>query len=319
MPEYILHYLNRDEQSGWAMKTEKGIFGFETKYADLSSFLKGSTDERRALRAGNGRALKPENLRFLSPVTHPCQILCQGQNYLEHIKEGGVRPEDKDFNLLFQKASSSLCAADAQIVRPANVQLLDYEIELGLVIGKDIRGPVQVTPETLHHYVAGIVIANDISARDVQIPQGQWYRGKSYRTFCPVGPYLALLNESEINRLSDLRLQLKVNGEIRQDALAGTMIYRPAETLTDLSGITDIFTGDLILTGTPAGVALKAPSPMAQRIAHLLFPEKKRMGLFVKKQLQRSQYLKNGDRINAAIFTEDRALDLGEQSNTVNG
>jgi 2-keto-4-pentenoate hydratase/2-oxohepta-3-ene-1,7-dioic acid hydratase in catechol pathway len=122
-----------------------------------------------------------------------------------------------------------------------------------------------------------------------------------------------------MSRLADLRLQLKVNGEIRQDALAGTMIYRPAETLTDLSGITDIFTGDLILTGTPAGVALKAPSPMAQRIAHLLFPEKKRMGLFVKKQLQRSQYLKNGDRISAAIFTEDRALDLGEQSNTVNG
>src|SRR5690606_13992521 len=92
------------------------------------------------------------------------------------------------FNMIFGKANSSLTSAYDTVVSPEHVKLLDYEIELGLVIGKDITEETAVTDDNLHEYLAGLVVANDISARDVQLVQGQWLKGKSYRTFCPTGP-----------------------------------------------------------------------------------------------------------------------------------
>ena len=100
--------------------------------------------------------------------------------------------------MIFSKADSSLCGAYTEIIRPAHVQLLDYEIELGLVIGTEITEPVEVTDENLHQFVAGLVIFNDVSARDVQLLQGQWLKGKSYRTFGPTGPYFYLLDQDEM-------------------------------------------------------------------------------------------------------------------------
>ena len=94
------------------------------------------------------------------------------------------------------------------------MELLDYEIELGLVIGKEISESQVITEENLHEYVAGLVIANDVSARDVQLSQTQWYKGKSYRTFCPVGPYLYLLEKEDIPLINDLELKLWVNDEL---------------------------------------------------------------------------------------------------------
>src|SRR5699024_11175908 len=120
-----------------------------------------------------------------SPVTKPSTITCQGANYSSHRQESGMTAERPEFNLIFGKAESSLCGYDADVIRPKGVKLLDYEIELGLVIKNEINQPVEVTEENLHQYVAGFVIMNDISARDVQLPEGQWLRGKSYRTFAP--------------------------------------------------------------------------------------------------------------------------------------
>ena len=118
------------------------------------------------------------------------RIFCQGANYRAHMRESGMDP-DRAFNMLFTKSTASLTGPDDDIVRPAHVRLLDYEVELGIVLGKAITGPVTVTEENLAEYVGAFVLANDVSARDVQLPQGQWYKGKSYPRSAPSVPTCA--------------------------------------------------------------------------------------------------------------------------------
>jgi 2,4-didehydro-3-deoxy-L-rhamnonate hydrolase len=258
--------------------------------------------------------IDPAAVTVLHPVPQ-ARIHCQGANYRAHIIESGMDP-DRAFNMLFTKSTASLTGPDDDIVTPPHVKLLDYEIELGIVIGRAITGPVTVTEDTLADYVGAFVLANDVSARDVQLPQGQWYKGKSYRTFCPVGPYLCVPDEGEVARWRELRLTLSVNGQPRQDSLAGDVVFTPAATLTELSQLENLEPGDLLLTGTPGGVALQPPKALAQRISGLL-PEAKKWELFVKGQARSSAYLKPGDQVTAAIRTADGALDLGTQQNTV--
>jgi 2-keto-4-pentenoate hydratase/2-oxohepta-3-ene-1,7-dioic acid hydratase in catechol pathway len=168
----------------------------------------------------------------------------------------------------------------------------------------------------LHEYIAGIVIVNDISARDIQIPQTQFYKGKSYRTFGPVGPILCLLEEADMPYLKKLNLTLRVNKEIRQNDNTANLVFGPAETLTELSAIQNLMAGDLIATGTPAGCALSVPSPLKQRIAGLL-PEKKKWEMFMRVQANRQQYLRHGDFIESTIFSDDGKIQLGTQQNIV--
>ena len=253
-------------------------------------------------------------VKVLYPVPQ-ARVYCQGANYRSHMVESGMDP-DRAFNMLFTKSTASLTGPDDDIVTPPQVKLLDYEVELGIVIGKPITGPVTVTDANLADYVGAFVLANDVSARDVQLPQGQWYKGKSYRSFCPVGPYLCIPDPDEVSRWPELRLTLSVNGQPRQDSLAGDMVFQPAATLTEFSQLEDFQVGDLLLTGTPGGVALQPPKAVAQRIVGLL-PEAKKWQLFLRGQAKSSGYLKPGDRITASIRTADGALDLGTQHNTV--
>ena len=118
---------------------------------------------------GSAETISLNEVTILSPVTTPARIVCQGANYSSHRAESGLEAKKPPFNLIFSKADSSLCGAYTEIIRPAHVQLLDYEIELGLVIGSEITEPVEVTEENLHQFVAGLVIFNDVSARDVQL------------------------------------------------------------------------------------------------------------------------------------------------------
>ena len=253
-------------------------------------------------------------LRLLNPVPD-ARIFCQGANYRAHMTESGMDP-DRAFNMLFTKSTASLTGPDDDIVRPSHVRLLDYEVELGIVLGKAITGPVTVTEEDLADHVGAFVLANDVSARDVQLPQGQWFKGKSYPTFCPVGPYLSIPDPDEVARWRELRLTLSVNGTVRQDGLAGDMVFGPAATLTELSGLERLEVGDLLLTGTPGGVALQPPPALVQRLLGLL-PDRRRWELFVGSQSRSSAYLSPGDRIEASIRTADGALDLGTQHNRV--
>ena len=284
------------------------------EYAGTRDFL-----ERGRPRVGSleGQGIQLADVRLLGPVTRPARLIAQGINYVDHRKEGGYGAAKPPYNMIFTKADSSLCGPQDAVVCPPHVELLDYEIELGLVVGRPITGPVEVTSENLHEYVAGLIITNDISARDVQIPQEQWDKGKSYRTFCPTGPYLYLLDAEDVPLLDDLELRLWVNGELRQSASTADMLYKPAETLRELSGIMDLDPGDLILTGTPAGVAIAPPPKVVQKVTALVLTPEKRSELFVKGQLENPRYLKSGDLIRASIYSNDGCVDLGAQLNTV--
>lgn len=209
-----------------------------------------------------------------------------------------------------------MAPADTDVVRPRHVRLLDYEVEIGLVLRRAITGPVKVTEANLADYVGALVLHNDISARDVQLPQTQFYKGKSYRTFGPTGPWLTLVDAQDLARLNDIAVKLEVNGEVRQQALAAELSYKPAETLTELSEIQDLAPGDLVVTGTPGGTAVKAPGKLKMLVARFM-PEQKRWQMFIENAMKDPDYLKDGDRILASAKTADGSIDLGMQHNTV--
>jgi len=258
-----------------------------------------------------------ERVTLLAPVTHHQQFICQGVNYRSHIAESGLSVEDFPFNTIFTKAPSCITAADASVVRPAHVQLLDYEIELGLVLRRPVPAGTQVGRDDLAQWLAGVTIVNDLSARDVQLPQGQFYKGKSYRGFGPVGPGLVLLTPQEWARWPELHMRLAVNGQTRQDAYCAEMIHGPAATLTELAALHDLHPGDLIATGTPAGCAARAPGKLAMFILKHMVSDAGKWRMFIGKGKSNPAYLRPGDRISAAIRTDDGAIDLGEQTTSI--
>jgi len=293
----------------WGVVREGMAYAVPGDYTSLADFIERG--KRIALELDIGADVAIDELNFMSPVTAPCNIICQGLNYGDHLAETGGNAEKPPFNLLFMKAPSSLSGPNDDIVRPRGVRLLDYELELGLVVGSPITKRTTVTRDNLIDYIAGIVISNDVSARDVQIPQGQWFKGKSFRTFCPTGPYLYLLDANDVERLHDLEIRLEVNGEMRQQSNTKQLLYGPAETLTELSGVMDLCPGDLIQTGTPGGVAVSAPSAAVQRVMRFVMNEKKLMKLFVKRQSENPKFLKDGDVLRLTMRSADGAIDLG--------
>lgn len=302
----------------WGVVDQHAVWPIPETYPTLRALLAAESrgaQLRQATLAGEGISLA--EVRWLSPIDCGAQVVCQGVNYASHRQEGGYAPEKPSFNTIFTKASSAICGPNDDIIRPPHVRLLDYEIELGVVVGRVITGPVKFTPENLCQYVAGMVITNDISARDVQIPQGQWIKGKSYRTFCPVGPYLYLLDEGEGDVMEDLELKLWVNGDLRQSASTSQLLFKPAETLTELSGVMDLFPGDLLMTGTPSGVALKIPKSFVRKLTGLFLSDERQMEMFVERQLQIPAYLQDGDVIRATIRSPGGHVDLGVQENRV--
>jgi 2-keto-4-pentenoate hydratase/2-oxohepta-3-ene-1,7-dioic acid hydratase in catechol pathway len=307
-------HIARFEQDGntqWAFVKGEALQPIEGQYDSLAEFLARGRSAATDAAAAKGSPVPAGSVRLLSPVTAPCSILCQGLNYGSHRKEAGASSERPPFNLIFMKAPSSLSGPYDDVIRPRGVRLLDYELELGLVIGKPITSRTKITDANLADYVAGIVITNDVSARDVQIPQQQWFKGKSFRTFCPTGPWLYLLEPEDVPRLHDLDIKLQVNGQTRQEANTSQLIFRPAETLTELSGLMDLQPGDLVQTGTPGGVAASPPPAAVQRIARALLSESQMMKVFVKKQLENPKYLKDGDMMKLTMHSRDGAIDLG--------
>ncbi|HXD07513.1 MAG TPA: fumarylacetoacetate hydrolase family protein [Burkholderiaceae bacterium] len=266
----------------------------------------------------DSRATLPlDAVQLLAPVTQNQQFICQGINYRSHVIESGLRVEDFPFNTLFTKASSCITAADAPVARPPHVRLLDYEIELGLVLRQDLPQHTVVQPNDLGRWLAGVTIVNDLSARDVQLPQGQFYKGKSYRGFGPTGPGLVLLTAQEWKRWPDLHMRLSVNGELRQDAYCAEMIHAPAATLSELSALQSLHAGDLIATGTPAGCAVRAPGKAVMFVMRHFMSDATKWRLFVRKGASNPAYLQPGDRISASIRTDDGAIDLGEQTTAI--
>jgi 2,4-diketo-3-deoxy-L-fuconate hydrolase len=181
------------------------------------------------------------------PIERPGKIVCVGLNYRDHAEEQGVElPQEP---LLFAKWPNALVGPGEPIVIPPLVTQCDYEAELGIVVGSRVRG---VSRENALEAVRGYICANDVSARDLQFKDGQWTRGKSPDTFCPVGP--ALVPAADVPDPHNLRIRALVNGEVLQDSTTANLIFGVDEIVTHIAQTVTLEPGDLILTGTPAGV-----------------------------------------------------------------
>ncbi|MFI9415069.1 fumarylacetoacetate hydrolase family protein [Nocardia gamkensis] len=297
----------------WWVVTPAGAAEIHTTATTTGQLL----GDRQAIRAASASSevVPVERLAPVSPVTAPCRVVAQMTNFASHVRDSGGDPATVPLTF-FRKASGSICGPHDDVIRPAHVRLLDYEVEIGLVFGREMPVGSEITSDNLAGYIAGLVVTNDISARDVQLPKTQFYEAKSYPTFTPVGPVLVLLEDDELKRFTDLRLRLWVNGGLRQDMTVADMIYRPLETLRALTGFQRMDAGDLLLTGTPVGTAISAPPKPVEIIGSLLPPAVK-WKMFFKSQAKNPKYLHDGDVVEAAIATDDGVIDLGRQRTTV--
>ncbi|WP_188194799.1 fumarylacetoacetate hydrolase family protein [Nonomuraea sp. SYSU D8015] len=297
----------------WWVATPSGAAKVDTRATTTGQLL---ADRQAIAAAAASTATVPTgSLTLHSPVTAPCRLVAQMTNFASHVEEAGMNPAAVPLTF-FRKSSGSISGPHDEVIRPAHVRLLDYEVEIGLVIGREMPVGTAVTAGDLHHYVAGLVVTNDISARDLQLPKTQFYESKSYPTFTPVGPALVLLDADELKRFSDLRLRLWVNGELRQDMTVADMIYQPLQALQALTRFQRLDAGDLLLTGTPVGTALSAPPKPIEILASLLPPAIK-WKLFFDRQAKNPRYLQDGDVIEAGVATDDGAIDLGTQRTVV--
>ena len=187
------------------------------------------------------------------PIPRPGKIVCVGLNYKDHAEEQGV--DLPAAPLLFAKFTTSLIGPGEPIVIPSLVTKCDYEAELGVVIGTTVRN---VSRENALEAVAGYVVANDVSARDLQFADGQWTRGKSPDTFCPVGPVTPAADVPDPHALG---IRAILNGETMQDSSTSNLIFGIDEVISYASQTSTLEAGDLILTGTPAGVGVFRDPP----------------------------------------------------------
>jgi 2,4-didehydro-3-deoxy-L-rhamnonate hydrolase len=188
-------------------------------------------------------------LKRVLPIERPGKIVCVGLNYRDHAEEQGV--ELPDAPLLFAKWPNTLIGPGEPIVIPPVVTACDYEAELAVVLGAQVK---RVSKENALEAVRGYLCANDVSARDLQFGDGQWTRGKSVDTFCPVGP--RLVPAEEVPDPHALRIRAIVSGEVLQDSTTANLIFGVDEIISYASQTVTLEAGDLILTGTPAGVGV---------------------------------------------------------------
>lgn len=195
--------------------------------------------------------------RIGAPFARPHQIICIGLNYADHAKESGaeVPPEP----IIFTKASNTLVGPNDTVIIPKNSEKCDWEVELGIVIGK--RAKYLSSPAEAAGHIAGYVLCNDVSEREFQLErQGQWSKGKSCETFNPAGPWL--VTRDELSDVSDLKMSLLVNGRVMQNSTSAQMVFKPEFLVYYLSQFMVLEPGDLINTGTPPGVGLGFKPPI---------------------------------------------------------
>lgn len=298
----------------WWVQTSGGASRIDTDATTTWELLADRASIEAALSADD--VVDVESLTLVSPVTAPCRVVAQMTNFASHVKDSGMDPASIPLTF-FRKTSGSISGPTDDIICPDHVQFLDYEAEIGLVLGRELPVGTEVTDDNLASFIAGLVVTNDVSARDLQLPKTQFFEAKSYPSFTPVGPALVLVDEDDLKRFAALRLRLWVNGELRQDMSVGEdMIYPPLEALQALSRFQRLSPGDLLLTGTPVGTALSAPPKPIEIIGSLLPPATK-WKLFFKRQSKNPKYLHDGDIVEVAVATDDGALDLGRQRTVV--
>lgn len=208
---------------------------------DLPAYLAGAQP------AGEAVPAPPAPGALLAPVPRPGKIVCIGLNYHDHAREAGKDiPEEP---LLFGKWANSVVGDQARVALPASAEKVDYEGELGVVIG---RTATRVPPDRARAHIAGYTVVNDLSARDLQWRLGQWTRGKAIDGFLPMGP--ALVTRDDVADPHDLALRTLVNGEVVQDSSTAQMIFGVDELVSSVSQTITLAPGDVIATGTPPGI-----------------------------------------------------------------
>jgi len=218
-----------------------------------------------------------EKFRLLAPIPDPPKIICLTFNYPAHAKEQNlVSPKEP---VIFIKPRTTLCGTDSDIMCPNFIKQLDYEIELAVIIGKTCKN---VDESRSKDYIFGYMVFNDVSARDIQMRDKQFTRGKSFDTFAPCGPWIT--SADEVTNPQDLQLVTKINGQNRQDSSTKNMFIKIPSIISKLSTVMTLEKGDIIVTGTPDGVAMNNPN---------------------------TPFLKNGDKIEMEIEK------LGRIQNTV--
>lgn len=197
-----------------------------------------------------GQVVPLSQVRLLAPVLPRSKVVCIGKNYADHAKEmGGEVPEEP---IIFLKPNTSVIGPEDTIVWPAMSDRVDFEGELAIVIGRICK---DVPKERAHDVIFGYTIGNDVTARDLQKKDGQWTRGKSFDTFCPLGPWI----ETEFVP-GDQRIITTLNGEIKQDGRLSEMINGVPEIIHFITQVMTLLPGDVILTGTPGGIG-----PMSEK------------------------------------------------------
>lgn len=212
---------------------------------------------RSALDAGTLRPVATDGVRIGPALGSPTSIVCIGMNYAAHAAESGSPPPDE--LVIFFKKTNTVCGPHEPIVPTDARSTIDWEVELGVVVGAPLHG--RVSPAEAMSAVAGYVLADDLSDRWLQIERsgGQWSKGKSFPGSCALGPWI--VTADEIADPQSLRMRSWVNGQPRQDSTTADMVFPVAQILTDLARVMALEPGDLILTGTPEGVALSGRFP----------------------------------------------------------
>jgi len=210
----------------------------------VEQIMKSSTQNEK-----RDATISLDDVTLLAPAPSPPKIVCLGLNYKDHAEEQGKDIPDEP--IIFMKPRTAIIGPDQPIVRPKLVEQLDYEAELAIVIGEKGKNiPVSEAKK----YILGYTVFNDISARDIQFKDKQWTRGKSFDTFAPMGP--CITTADQIEDPNNLGVRTRVNGELRQNSSTRNMVFNAYEVVYYLSQVMTLEPGDVIATGTPAGVGV---------------------------------------------------------------
>ena len=227
---------------------------------------------RLARASASGAALDVHEVRVGPPVPRPGKVICIGLNYRDHAIESGMAIPERP--LIFSKFPSCVIGPEDTIQLPLDSQQVDYEAELGVVIGRRVS---RCTRPEAAAAVLGYMNLNDVSARDFQFADGQWQRGKACDTFCPTGPFLATTDE--VHDPHTLRIRCRVDGVTLQDSTTAQLIFGVPEIVEDLARVFTLEPGDIIATGTPPGVGFARKPPVWLRTGNRVEIEIERLGV----------------------------------------
>ena len=244
-PGALLNDGSRIDASGLGSDYNEAFFG-DSGLQELDSWVRKNASSAPPVAS---------SVRLGPPVCRPSKIVCIGLNYRDHVAE--TKAETPKEPVIFFKATTSLVGPNDALVRPLNSTKVDWEVELAVVIGKKAS---YVSKEKALEHVAGYALHNDYSERNFQLEHGgQWVKGKSADTFAPLGPFLA--TRDEVPNVGNLKMWLKVNGNLRQNGSTSNMIFDVATLVSYVSQFMTLLPGDVISTGTPAGVGLGMKPP----------------------------------------------------------